>query len=223
MSDENPPVPANPQRARSRKERSRARILDAAARLFRRHGYNGVGLMTIMKAAELTPGAFYAHFESKEHLFAEVVGMRAGPDASLAELRAMFPVGDSRALAVLLDHTLENGHAGTAFAACTLAALAGDIARSGPQVRARFEGEMRKLFEEIAGDLPQDDGDTRLDAAIAALALASGGVAMAQAMADEALAVHILTTCRDVARELARGPAPDDPDQAAADDPSDTG
>src|SRR6202012_2483901 len=48
------------------------RILDAAGRLFRTHGTDGVGLDSVMKEAGLTHGGFYAHFASKEALVAEV-------------------------------------------------------------------------------------------------------------------------------------------------------
>jgi len=43
---------------------SRERILDAAATLFREKGFDGIGLVDIMKAAGLTHGGFYGHFAS---------------------------------------------------------------------------------------------------------------------------------------------------------------
>ena len=56
--------------------RTRAEILEHAARLFRLRGYAGTNIDDIMLAAGLTRGAFYAHFKSKDDLFAEVI--RAG-------------------------------------------------------------------------------------------------------------------------------------------------
>ena len=47
---------------------TRTRILDTAARLFREKGFDGIGLADIMKAAGLTHGGFYKHFDSKEEL-----------------------------------------------------------------------------------------------------------------------------------------------------------
>src|SRR6185437_2367094 len=44
------------------------RIVETAARLFREHGFEGVGVAELMKAAGLTHGGFYGHFESKEDL-----------------------------------------------------------------------------------------------------------------------------------------------------------
>ena len=47
------------------KQRTRERILTQAARLFRRDGYQGVGIDSIMTGARLTRGGFYGHFRSK--------------------------------------------------------------------------------------------------------------------------------------------------------------
>ena len=65
-------MPQNP----ARTARTRAEIFEHAARLFRLRGYAGTNIDDIMLAAGLTRGAFYAHFKSKDDLFAEVV--RAG-------------------------------------------------------------------------------------------------------------------------------------------------
>src|SRR5882672_2505623 len=50
---------------------NRDRIVEAAGALFRRHGFDGIGVADIMKAAGLTHGGFYGHFASKEDLAAE--------------------------------------------------------------------------------------------------------------------------------------------------------
>lgn len=55
--------------ATDHKIKSRARILKAAAELFFRYGFEQVSINRIMKAARMTHGAFYAHFDSKEALY----------------------------------------------------------------------------------------------------------------------------------------------------------
>ena len=52
-------------KAGSKKEETRERIVRAAARAIRKHGYEGVGVADVMKEAGLTHGGFYAHFESR--------------------------------------------------------------------------------------------------------------------------------------------------------------
>jgi len=57
-------------------ERNRNQILEAAGRLFRERGFDGVGLDGLMKGAGFTHGGFYNHFASKEEL--EVEASAAG-------------------------------------------------------------------------------------------------------------------------------------------------
>src|SRR6185312_15207399 len=50
---------------------NRQTVINAASRLFRQHGFDGIGLKDLMKGAGLTQGAFYKQFESKEDLAAQ--------------------------------------------------------------------------------------------------------------------------------------------------------
>src|SRR5687768_8328574 len=52
---------------------TRGRILRAAAVRFRRQGYVETSVHQVMRDAGLTHGGFYAHFQSKEELFAAAV------------------------------------------------------------------------------------------------------------------------------------------------------
>lgn len=51
-----------------RAERTRRRILDAAAAVFDEHGFSGASLSDILARAGVTKGALYFHFSSKEEL-----------------------------------------------------------------------------------------------------------------------------------------------------------
>src|SRR5271170_2634471 len=52
---------------------TRKRVLDAAGREFRRHGFGGIGIDGLAEAAGLTSGAFYSHFRSKSAAFRAAV------------------------------------------------------------------------------------------------------------------------------------------------------
>ena len=54
---------------------SRARILDAAAALFRDQGYAAVSLRAIAAAAGMQSGSVYYHFGSKEEIVTEVLNL----------------------------------------------------------------------------------------------------------------------------------------------------
>src|ERR671918_91424 len=57
--------------SREQAAENRDRIIDAAGRLFRERGFDGIGVANLMKAAGLTHGGFYGNFESKEELEVE--------------------------------------------------------------------------------------------------------------------------------------------------------
>ena len=74
-------------------ERSRMRILDAAARLLSYHGYAATTLTDIAAAAEMQAGSLYYHFDSKDAIVEEVlrVGIDHARDAIDAALEALGP------------------------------------------------------------------------------------------------------------------------------------
>jgi AcrR family transcriptional regulator len=55
----------------SRGARSIARILDAAARIFGREGFQGASMSAVARAAGVSKGLLHYHFDSKEHLLIE--------------------------------------------------------------------------------------------------------------------------------------------------------
>src|SRR3989454_1676257 len=65
---------------------NRAALVQAAGRLFRERGIDGVGVAEISKKAGLTHGALYAQFPSKEALAAEAFA--SGLDRSYAYMTA---------------------------------------------------------------------------------------------------------------------------------------
>jgi len=62
------------------KERTRQRLLAEAQRLFRERGYAATSLEQIAEAAEVTKGAIYGHFASKEDLMLSAIEQAPTPD-----------------------------------------------------------------------------------------------------------------------------------------------
>lgn len=63
------------------KERTRQRLLKEAQRLFRERGYAATSLEQIADAAEVTKGAIYGHFASKEDLMISAIEAAPTPDS----------------------------------------------------------------------------------------------------------------------------------------------
>ena len=64
-------MPPGPPRS-PKGERTRARLIEAAKRVFERDGFLDARIVDITEAADLAPGSFYHYFESKEEIFREV-------------------------------------------------------------------------------------------------------------------------------------------------------
>src|SRR5271154_2382929 len=129
------PVKGMGQRARERQMRvsreqaaeNRRRIVETASRMFREHGFDGVGVDAIMKGAGLTHGGFYGHFRSKDDLAAEAM-MRA-LERSVEEQSRYAQLND------LVRGYLSRRHRADRANGCAVAALGADIVRQGEGVR----------------------------------------------------------------------------------------
>ena len=61
-------------------------VLDAATALFMAHGYGAVSMDAIARAAGVSKATLYAHFSSKDQLFATIIGEACQQKIALGEL-----------------------------------------------------------------------------------------------------------------------------------------
>jgi TetR/AcrR family transcriptional regulator, transcriptional repressor for nem operon len=155
---------------------NRQRILEAASRLFREHGPDGVNVADITKAAGLTHGGFYGHFTSKDALLAEAV-----EHALVSQAEVLVKAGGHAELSRFVDGYLSRAHVDNRGGGCAVAALGSDIPRQNPDVQAAFAKGLARLIDAAAG--PSGCNESRT-AAICALAQAIGTVVMARAVED---------------------------------------
>lgn len=110
-----------------RSEATREALVEAARVLFAEHGYAGVGTEEIVRAAGVTRGALYHHFDDKRELFAAVY------ERVEVELAERIAAG---ALAANAESPLEAMRAGAEMflAACTEPAVQQIALLDGPAV-----------------------------------------------------------------------------------------
>src|SRR5678816_4156304 len=75
-----------PDKPLTKSERTRQRILDAAARVFREQGYANARLADIAELADMQTGSLYYHFDGREDLVAEI--LRLGVKTAWSHVRA---------------------------------------------------------------------------------------------------------------------------------------
>jgi TetR/AcrR family transcriptional repressor of nem operon len=163
------------------------RIVKEASRLFRERGFGNVTVGEVMKAAGLTHGAFYAHFDSKQELQKAAVAYGQGRSASRARSYGATKEGRK----AYADRYLSPWHRDNPGEGCTMAALAPEIARSTPEVKAAFERGLEEILSAKGGD--------RKDA-IFQTAMVVGGVVLARAVQDPQFSDEILESVRQKVR-----------------------
>ena len=161
------------------------RIVKEASRLFRERGFENVSVAEVMKAAGLTHGAFYAHFGSKEELQAAAVAYGQNVSRNRLQGKARWGKGS------FTDQYLSRAHRDNPGDGCTMAALAQEVARSTPELKALFERGLEEYLAAKNGDRSE---------AIFRSAAMIGAVVLARAVQDPELSDEILRSVRQKLR-----------------------
>lgn len=181
---------------------NREGIVEAAARLYREKGLDGVGVAEITRDAGLTHGGLYRHFASKDALAREAC-LRAfewtivpldglappdadGADASTARFQAM------------VRSYLSAGHRDHPGEGCPAAALATDAARAGPEMSEVFAQGVERNIQRFMRVVPGEAAGKRSET-IAILSSMVGALVLARATAagNPMLSEEILATLRE--------------------------
>lgn len=176
------------------KAASRDRILSAAARQIREGGLESVSIAELMKSAQLTHGAFYAHFGSRAELLAAALDRALEEGATRSHAVAGGSAGDMQAL---VHSYLSRAHRDGVGEGCAVAALAGDVARSDEGVRAIMRARMEDYLDAAAqrlGGGPEARGE-----AMAAWSTMIGALALSRLFAGEDLSDEFLRQGRKAA------------------------
>jgi AcrR family transcriptional regulator len=120
----------------TKSERTRQRILDAAAEVFRREGYAGARLSDIAALAGIQTGSLYYHFDSREALVEEV--LRLGVQMAWAHVSEALAVLPPDATALTRLETAIRAHAAAVLEISNYtSANARIFGQAPPEVRGR--------------------------------------------------------------------------------------
>jgi AcrR family transcriptional regulator len=183
----------------SKKEETRERILRAASRAIRKHGYEGVGVADVMKEAGLTHGGFYAHFESRDALLAAAADQE-GVESSEHLSRAIAAAKPGQELMALVDAYLSDGHVAAPEKGCAIAAAGTEVPRQHADVRRAANRRIKDIIGLVERQLPEWGRSAGHDKAMGIAATLVGSVVLARAVDDAQLSKRI----RKAARELVR-------------------
>jgi len=178
--------------SRADKENTHRRIVRIAAKRFREHGLEGIGIADVMKEAGLTVGGFYKHFGSRDELVAEALASSTGTWRKRVE--AASGAGKPLSYEQLVRDYLSHEHRDNPGEGCIFASLAPDIARTGKTTRAAATARVEKNFELFTAALGGKDKREARAQAILTFSALVGAMALARTVSDNSLSREILAT-----------------------------
>lgn len=168
------------------KAQTRKKLLETARALFREEGFDAASIDRLMKAAGLTRGGFYAHFDSKEALVREVLEQDSG---LLKQLRGSKTASEATAF---FDSYLSEEERAERVQ-CPLVAHAVDAYRGDDERRALYAKQVsgiRDAIKELGGD----------NATLLTI-IAVGAATLSTVAADDEAASEIEAVARKAIRE----------------------
>jgi TetR/AcrR family transcriptional regulator, transcriptional repressor for nem operon len=178
---------------------NRQSVINVASRLFREHGFEGIGLKDLMEGAGLTQGAFYKQFASKDDLAAQA--SRRALESASRRWSAAAAANPKDPLGAVITFYLSMEHRAERMDGCPIVALGSDAARQGVEVKASFEAGIREHLEMLGRWVGEADGEEPSGKAMAILSTMVGAVTLSRVVNDPDLAQAILDAAAQQVRE----------------------
>ncbi len=182
------------------KQKTREKVLDAAAEAIRLEGPHKVGVAGIMAKAGLTHGGFYAHFESKDDLVACAIGHMFDRSAQ-RRLDSFKDRPPAEALLAYVEFYLSEGHRDARTTGCVMPALAADLPRLPAAAQQSFAAGVQRLTGRVADLLAAMGHDEAQDLASSMIAEMVGALSLARAEPDRARSDLMLERSRRVLKQ----------------------
>ena len=170
------------------KAQTRRRIIETAGRRLKHDGIDGSGVATLMTDAGLTNGAFYAHFDSKDDLVANVVTEQLSAQCAVLEA---LPEG-TESMKVFVREYLSPEHRDHPEVGCPNAALLDEIARSSDSVKDAYTRGMQSIVDVIATHLAPLDLALARTRALGLFTVLVATMQLARAVTDRDMSSDIL-------------------------------
>jgi TetR/AcrR family transcriptional regulator, transcriptional repressor for nem operon len=164
---------------------TRKRIVTAAAGEFRKNGIVATGLNDLMKAAGLTHGGFYKHFESKDQLVAEAC---AEAVETMIKIVTVAAAGGTPVAETYLSASQRDNPA----VGCPLSSIGSELGRSDERTRAVAAEGFLKLVDIMAGQLGKTKPADARRRALVAVSTMIGALTMSRMVTDPELSAEIL-------------------------------
>jgi TetR/AcrR family transcriptional repressor of nem operon len=169
-------------------ERTRARIVAAAARLIHERGVAGTTLDDVRAAAEVSGSQLSHYFAGKDELVQAVIGHQA---AIITGHQEQAELGTTEGIRAWRDTVVAAARDTGGQGGCPLGSLGGQLAEADPEARALIADGFARWLAAIGEGLRSGQAAGRLpagispdDLAVTLLAALQGGLLLAQVQRD---------------------------------------
>jgi TetR/AcrR family transcriptional regulator, transcriptional repressor for nem operon len=164
-------------------QQMRERLILEASKLLRLHGFEGVSVAEVMKAAGLTHGGFYAHFKDKNELLVEALreAMKESPInfKFLSEKVQQTGSINPFIMGYLSKKRVDNRAEG-----CPAAALSSELPRQSAEIKQVFNEGLFETVEALSSSLENTKS-------WATFSMLYGGLALMRIIEDDAISEEI--------------------------------
>jgi len=178
--------------SKQEKEKTRAKMLESACKLFMTKGYGSVTVDQVMEDSKLTRGAFYGHFSSKAHIYSEAIKF------AIANSKFVKTSEDAACehtwLAGLLDGYLSIEHV-NGTNPCPLAFLATDIVGRDEAARSAYSQAYDNVNKVVLNYAQKYTACSKKEV-LSLTAMIIGTVAISRTINDSDTVKDLLAACR---------------------------
>jgi TetR/AcrR family transcriptional repressor of nem operon len=167
------------------KAQTHQRIIEEAARLFRRDGVGATGLQPLMKTLGLTHGGFYAHFKSKDELVETAL-------RHSAEKLTAATADSEKPLSSLISGYLSSAHRANPGDGCPLPTISAELGQRGAPSPITDE-LIRDRLKTIEAGLSAEQADEQ---SVLVLSAMVGALLLSRSVSDPELSDRLLKTTR---------------------------
>jgi TetR/AcrR family transcriptional regulator, transcriptional repressor for nem operon len=190
--------------SKEHKQATRQRMVETAGRRFKRDGIDGSGVVALMADADLTAGAFYGHFSSKDELVATAVADQ------LREQREGICAASRRGAGIeeLVRSYLSTEHRDHREDGCPSAALLNEIGRADDATKVAYTAGALAVIDDLAAAVAPNDPQSLRVKALSLYAGMVGTLQISRALADRWLSDAVLEQGIQNALALLDAPPP---------------
>lgn len=183
-------------KSKSETAETRQKIIQVASELFRVKGIAATGIAEIMETAGLTNGAFYKHFESKDHLVLEALKL-ATEDVVDRFQESRDATDPESFIKVYLSPEHQKGLAW----GCPIVGIGSELGRTDKESRAMATEGIKQLVSSLENHIGKPTNEKRKEA-LASISMMIGALTLSRIVDDNELAKEILDSAEKVAIEL---------------------